>query len=201
MESTSTGKDSYWGQIYVRGVPLQRVEMLPCGPVKPGFHGKPQDVEDARYRGYLPRRATNWLWNQPKKQKCVAVNKCKWSWRSEDHFNIRRGDAEHGVCPANFLYCLSPVFPHYAPFSPFWMAMYIRCHCIWKYVICFWIVILQGVKFKRLPSVSEEILNFELLNSVETVIDYGDFWACTECNFALRYSDKSMGTRERNMAV
>jgi hypothetical protein len=42
----------------------------------------------------------------------------------------------------------------------------------WKYEICF--LILQGLQL-RLPWVSEETLNFGLLNIVETLIDYGDF--------------------------
>ena len=53
------------------------------------------------------------------RNRSVLVNKSNWSWRSEDHFDIRHGDTEHGVCPAIFLHCLSPIFPHYAPFSPF----------------------------------------------------------------------------------
>ena len=34
-----------------------------------------QDVTDPRVIGYLPRRATNGKWNQPKKKKYAALNK------------------------------------------------------------------------------------------------------------------------------
>jgi hypothetical protein len=53
--------------------------------------------------GYLPGRAANRVWNQSKREKCVADNKAENSWRSEEHFDNRRGDAEFGDCPA----CLS----------------------------------------------------------------------------------------------
>ena len=67
-------------------------------------------------RGELLTRA----WNQPKRKKCAAVSNAGRSWRSEEHFDIRRGDAEFGVCPAGFQSCFGPVFPHYAPFPTFW---------------------------------------------------------------------------------
>lgn len=53
--------------------------------------------------GYLPRKAVYQVWNQPKKQKYVAVNK-----------------AEFGVCPAGFSSQVDPVFPHYALSLPLW---------------------------------------------------------------------------------
>jgi hypothetical protein len=36
---------------------------------------RPQDVKDARAMGYLPRKAANREWNQPRRKKFVAVNK------------------------------------------------------------------------------------------------------------------------------
>ena len=42
--------------------------------------------------------------------KNVTVN------RAEEHFDIRHGVAEFGVCPAGSRSCFGPVFPHYAPF-------------------------------------------------------------------------------------
>ena len=63
----------------------------------------PQDVRDARATGYLLRKAANREWKQPKGKKFAAVNKDEKSWRSEEHFDIRHGDAEFGVCPAGFL--------------------------------------------------------------------------------------------------
>ena len=70
--------------------------------VKPGLPWRPQNVGDATAIGYLLRGAANKELNQPKRKKCVAVNKDERSWRSKEHFDIRHGDAEFGVCPAGF---------------------------------------------------------------------------------------------------
>ena len=43
-----------------------------------------KDVKDARAMGYMLRKAANREWNQPKRKKCVAVNKAERSWRSEE---------------------------------------------------------------------------------------------------------------------
>ena len=59
------------------------------------------------------------MWKQAKREKYMAVNEAGRSWRSEDHFAIRRGDAEF-FCPDVFLSCFGPVFPYFAPFSPLW---------------------------------------------------------------------------------
>lgn len=61
---------------------------------------KPKGVRDARAVGYLLWKAANRKWNQPKIKKCVTVNKADRSWRSEDCFDGRPGDAEFGVCLA-----------------------------------------------------------------------------------------------------
>lgn len=53
--------------------------------VKPGLPWGPQDVGDARLVGYLPRKAADWVWSQPRREKCVSVNKPEPSWRFE-HF-------------------------------------------------------------------------------------------------------------------
>ena len=73
-----------------------------------------------RIVGYLPRKAANREWNQPNRKKYIAINKVKWSWRSEELFDIRHGDAEFGVFPDNFQSCFGPVFPHYASVPKFW---------------------------------------------------------------------------------
>ena len=57
--------------------------------LKPGLPWRPQNVGDARAIGYLSRRAANREWNQPKRKKCVSVNKAERSWRSEEYFDIR----------------------------------------------------------------------------------------------------------------
>jgi hypothetical protein len=63
-------------------------------------------------------------WNQIKRKKCIAVNKAKRSWRSEEHFDIRHGDVEIWVCPA----CFGSIFPHSAPCLRFETVKYILCH-------------------------------------------------------------------------
>jgi hypothetical protein len=84
--------------------------------VKPGLPWRPQDVGDASTVRYLLRKTANREWNQPKRKKCVPVNKDERSWRSEEHFDISYGDAEFGVCPAGFQSSFGPAFPHYALF-------------------------------------------------------------------------------------
>ena len=49
-----------------------------------------------------------------------VVNKAERGWRSEEHFDIRHGDAEFGICPTGFWFCFGPVFSHYVPLTPFW---------------------------------------------------------------------------------
>lgn len=88
--------------------------------VKPGLPWRPQDVGDARVVGYLQRKIADIEWNHSKRKNCVSVNKAERSWRPEDWFGIRRGDAEFGVCPAGFWSYFGPVFPQYATFPLFW---------------------------------------------------------------------------------
>lgn len=44
--------------------------------------------------------------------------------------DIRRGDAEFGVCLAGLQSCFGRVFPHDAPFLPLGLQMYSLCHCM-----------------------------------------------------------------------
>jgi hypothetical protein len=53
--------------------------------------------------GYLLRKAANREWNQPKRKKYVAANPTERTWRSEEPFDIRHGDAGFGVFAANFV--------------------------------------------------------------------------------------------------
>jgi hypothetical protein len=51
--------------------------------------------------GYLPRKAANGV--EPTQEKeLFAVNKAERSWKSEEHFDIRHGDAEFKVCLGHF---------------------------------------------------------------------------------------------------
>jgi hypothetical protein len=45
--------------------------------VKPKLCWRPQDVEHSRPLIYLPRRAANREWNQPKKEACVVEKEAK----------------------------------------------------------------------------------------------------------------------------
>jgi hypothetical protein len=63
--------------------------------------------------GYLPWKAAKREWNKPKTKYCVVVNKAERIWISEYYFDSSHGDAEFGVCPASFLSCFAPVFPHH----------------------------------------------------------------------------------------
>jgi hypothetical protein len=53
----------------------QREHCVEAMKVKPEFHWQHLDVGDAKVVGYLLQKAANWEWIQPKRDKCVAVNK------------------------------------------------------------------------------------------------------------------------------
>jgi hypothetical protein len=76
----------------------------------------------------LPRKATNKMWNQLKRKKCVAVKKAERSWRSEVHTDIRHGVAMFKVCSAGFWSCLVQYFLTVLPSIHSGMLMYILCH-------------------------------------------------------------------------
>ena len=90
-------------------------------------------------------RADNKEWNQPKRKKCVAVNKAEKSWRSKEHFNIKHDDAEWSL-PSWFWSCCGPVFHHSAPFPSFGIVISsaIICELLKKNFI------LRGLTVKRL---------------------------------------------------
>ena len=85
--------------------------------VKLGLTWRPQDVGSTRAVVNLFRRAVTWEWKQPKKKKCVAVNKVERNWTSEECFDITHQNAEFGDFSAGFLFGFGPVFPYYAPFG------------------------------------------------------------------------------------
>ena len=76
--------------------------------------------------GCLKRIAANREWNQPKREKYVAVSKAERSWRSKEHFALTLGDIESGISSARCQACFGPVFPDYV--LPFEMVMCILCH-------------------------------------------------------------------------
>lgn len=59
---------------------------------------------------YLLRDTADWVWDQPKREKCIAVNKAEKTWRSEEHFGIRHEEVEFGVGPAVSGLALVPCF-------------------------------------------------------------------------------------------
>ena len=76
---------------HVKGVPGGLVERPLCEAVKlkPGLPWTIHDVRDSRVMGYLLRSAANRGWNQPKRKKCVAINKAEkelenWSVLTSD---------------------------------------------------------------------------------------------------------------------
>lgn len=96
------------------------------------------------------------MWNHPKREKCVVVNKNGRSWRSQEHFVIRHGDLASdmkffpAVCCCCFFvivcFCLFSgfcccclfvfglilvkYFPTVLLFLPFAMAMHVQCQCV-----------------------------------------------------------------------
>ena len=124
----------------------------------------------ARAEGFLPQRAANGVWNQLKKEKCAAVNKAERSWRSDEKPLPSDMEMQNlRVCSLGVRACFGPLFPCSAPSFPFVMAMYMSCHCMVEACDMSFYCDFQGIKTKRLP----RTLDFELLNSVEIVIDYG----------------------------
>jgi len=59
---------------------------------------------------HLPRKAANKQWNHFQRQKCFTVNNDESNWRSGEHFDNIHGDAEFGVCPADFCFALVQYF-------------------------------------------------------------------------------------------
>ena len=85
--------------------------------IKPGLLWRSQNIGDTSAPwDTLWRKAAKREQNQPKRKKYVAINKAERSWRSEERFDIRHGDAEFGVCPVDSPSCFLPGLPHRAPF-------------------------------------------------------------------------------------
>lgn len=143
--------------------------------MKSGLPWKPQGVGDARAMEYLPRRAAACVWNQTKLKKCV----CQQSWKELDIWSVfwpqtwRHRNWSLSCC---FSSCFAPVFTLYAPFPPFLEQKYITCATVcYKYMIYIFNFSFMEITVERLPWLSEETLDFGLLNSFETVTEYGDF--------------------------
>jgi hypothetical protein len=77
--------------------------------VKRGLPWRPQDV----------RYMLGKLLTVQETEECVAVNKTERSWKAEEGFDIRHGDAVWSL-PSWVLVLLCPAFPQYTSFFPFW---------------------------------------------------------------------------------
>ena len=74
-----------------------------------------------------------------------------------EHFDVRHGDAEFGICPTGLAF-IQYLLAIMLPSLHFRMVMCIS-HAIvcWKYVICFFIFILQGFRIKRLQDSQKKL--------------------------------------------
>ena len=130
-------KESHASQVMCQGNPWVGLGRPMCEAVnlKFGLSWRPQVVGDVIARWSLPWKGANREWNQPKRKKYMAANRTKRSWRSEEYFDNRHGDAEFGVCSVGFRSCFCLVFPHYAPFPTFWNG---NVYILPLYVISMW---------------------------------------------------------------
>lgn len=112
-----------------------------------------KDVKCAGAMGYLPRRADNMEWNQPKEKFGAGCKAGKAEpFQPSDTKHKATGSAG---CPSGLQFCQ---FLHYATMPPLWNDnVYSVCR---NDVICFWFY--RWLIMKRLPWVSEEILDFGL---------------------------------------
>ena len=94
------------------------------------------------------------------------------SWRSEEHFDIGHRDAEFGVAQLVLGLALVHYFLTKLPSLPFRIVMYILCHDILENFELFFYL---DFYTEEIATSLRETLNFGLLNSIETVIDYRDF--------------------------
>ena len=92
-----------------------------------GLCWRNQYIGDDRVMGYQLKKAAKQEQKQPKRKKCVSVNKEEKHWGAEECFDITHGDEVFGVCPASFQSYFGPVF-HYFLYAPFRMVRYILCH-------------------------------------------------------------------------
>ena len=117
------------------------------------LQGRPKMLEIPEL---LLRRAANRKWNQPKRKKCVEVNKADRSWRSEERFGIRHGDAEFGVSPGGFWFCFVQYFLTILQFAT---VTYILCHYMLEACALFLISIYRGLQLRDCMSLRRD---FEL---------------------------------------
>jgi hypothetical protein len=87
-----------------------------------------------RQRRYLPRKATDCVWIQSKREKCVTVNKTERCGRYKEaskasDMNTELQDLESAL----LLFALAmALFLTMLPFLPLGMKMYTLCHCVFE---------------------------------------------------------------------
>ena len=138
MGSPSTTKESHGGQTCVTGVPAWRpreATVWSCGGEAWLAFGSSKMLEMPEQWETCQGDPITESVTRPREGNVLQSTKTK-SWR-----------AEHSALTSDFLSFFGPVFPYNAPF---WNhSVYISCDIIcWKYVICFLILILQGISIR-----------------------------------------------------
>lgn len=128
IESCSAAKGSCQGQVCVRGVLILRASEAIVSSVEGEAWIALHFPKCQRCQSHeIPiKQNCSQEWNQPKQKKFTRVNKAERGWKSGRHFDIRHGGAEFEVCPAGF----SSSSSYFVLFPPFWMVIYILCHCM-----------------------------------------------------------------------
>jgi hypothetical protein len=81
---------------------------------------------------YLPRRPADQVWKQPKREKCVVVNKAGKGWEicraRFSTLDMEMQDLESALLCSGL--ALTQYSPTMSAFLPFEMIMYILHHCM-----------------------------------------------------------------------
>lgn len=196
MESPSVTKESYWGQECARGVPAWRPRKAMCEAlkIKPELlwwsprcwrcqsHGVP--AEESCQQGAEPAQEKEMCCSQRKRKKLET-------WRSLWH---QTQGCRVWSLPSRLSVLLWFSNSSLCSFLEWWCITHaLIC---WKYVIYFFILTLQEITVKRLHESQKW-----LLNSVDTVRDYGDFWRWTNCILYYVVATRLGETRGWNVMV
>lgn len=117
-----------------KGYPCMKAQGYHCMKVKakPGLCWRLQDIGNARIIGYLLRKAVDHMEPDAERSmfqstKLKGVGELKSALTSHE-------EMQNWSSPSCFFWggFFGPGVPHYGPFPPFRMIMYIPCHCILK---------------------------------------------------------------------
>lgn len=153
MKSFPNAKENPWDQVSLSLHGRLERPLSEAVKVKPGFLWRPQYVRNSRALGYLPGRASNREWSQPKEEK---RNLKRWRvfWHQAWRCRVQ-------VSPDGFCLALIHYFFTMFPFSPFGMIMFILCHCMLEVCNLLFDFDFVGVAIKSLPWFSEKTLTLE----------------------------------------